>query len=84
MVFTCSKPTIETLEQGVKCSKFKIMTPEQRHPRRSNVVIVSFEHVFTMIKAVGGTFLECFYIVALARVNNKRSYRSSFGRYLCI
>ena len=28
---TCSKLTKETLEQGVKCSKLAIKTPERRH-----------------------------------------------------
>ena len=44
--FTCSKLTIETLEQGVKyAQKLSITTPEQRQWRRSGVFIVDFEHV---------------------------------------
>ena len=44
--FTCSKVTIETLEQGVKiCSKLTIKTPERRQWHRSVVFIVNFEHV---------------------------------------
>ena len=42
---TCSKLTIETLEQDVKCSKLTIKTPERRHWRHQNdaigVVLVS-------------------------------------------
>ena len=39
---TCSKLTIETLEQGVKiCSKLTIKTPE----RRSGVFIVNFDNI---------------------------------------
>ena len=30
-VFSCSKLTIETLEQGELCSKLTIKTPERRH-----------------------------------------------------
>ena len=44
-VITCSKLTIETLEQCVKCSKLTIKTPERRHWRHQNdaigVVLVS-------------------------------------------
>ena len=43
---TCSKLTIETLEEGLKyCSKFTIKTPERRHCRCSGVFIVNFEHI---------------------------------------
>ena len=42
LVFTCSKLTIETLEQNVKyVPKLTIKTPE----RRSDVFIVNFEHI---------------------------------------
>ena len=45
-VFTCSKLTIETLEQGVKyVPKLIIKTPERRQLRRSGVFIVNFEHI---------------------------------------
>ena len=45
-VFTCSKFTIETLEQGVKkCSKLQIKIPERRQWRRSSIFIVNFEHI---------------------------------------
>ena len=44
---TCSKLTIETLEQGLKeiCSKLTIKTPERRQWRCSSVFIVNFEHI---------------------------------------
>ena len=48
-VITCSKLTIETLEQGVKygeiCSKLTIKAPERRHWGCSDVFIVNFEHI---------------------------------------
>ena len=41
---TCSKLTIETLEQVMKiCSKLKIRIPERW--RRSGTFIVNFEHI---------------------------------------
>ena len=40
LTFTCSKPTIETLEKGVKiCSKVTVKTPEQRRTYRQAVKI---------------------------------------------
>ena len=45
-VFTCSKLTIKTLEQGVKyVPKLIIKTPERRQLRLSRVFIVNFEHI---------------------------------------
>ena len=44
---TCSKLTIEALEQGVKyVSKLKIKTPERRQRR---VFIVKFEHISHLV-----------------------------------
>ena len=44
-MFTCSKPTVETLEKGVKrcetCSKLTINTVE----RRCGDFILNFEHI---------------------------------------
>ena len=42
LAFTCSKSTIETLEEGVKCSILTIKAPE-RHC--SVVFIFTFEHI---------------------------------------
>ena len=42
LAITCSELTKETLEQGVKCAKLAIKTPERRHWRHSGVFIVSF------------------------------------------
>ena len=48
--FTCSKLTIETLEQGVKiCSKLTIKKPERRQWSRSGVFIVNFEHISHLV-----------------------------------
>ena len=45
-VFTCSKFTIETPEQGVKyVQSYALKTPEPRQWRRSGVFIVKFEHI---------------------------------------
>ena len=46
---TCSKLTTEPLEQGVKCSKLTIKTPERSHWRRSGVFIVNFEHILHFV-----------------------------------
>ena len=44
--FTCSKLTIETLEQGVKyVQKLTIKTPERHHRRFSGFFIVNFERI---------------------------------------
>ena len=45
--FTCSRLTIETLEQSVNYvqSKLTIKTPERRHWRRVGVFIVNVEHI---------------------------------------
>ena len=47
LVFTCSKLTIETLEQArcEICSKLTIKIPERRQWRRSGIFIVNFEHI---------------------------------------
>ena len=43
---TCTKLTIETLEQRCEiCSKLTIKTPKRRHWRRFHVFIVNFEHI---------------------------------------
>ena len=43
---TCSKLTIETLEQRREiCSKLTIKTPKRRHWRCFGVFIVNFEHI---------------------------------------
>ena len=51
--FTCSKLTIETLEQGLGtrkiCSKLTIKIPEQPQWRRSGIFIVNFEHVSHLV-----------------------------------
>ena len=44
--FTCSKLTIETLEQRCEiCSKLTIKTPKRRQWRRFGVFIFNFEHI---------------------------------------
>ena len=43
---TCSKLTIETLEQSCEiCSKLTIKTPKRHHWRRFGVFIVNFQHI---------------------------------------
>ena len=46
-VFTCSKLTIETLEQ--LCSKLTIKAAERRQWHRSDVFIVKFEHISHLV-----------------------------------
>ena len=46
---TCSKLTIETLEQGVKCSNLAIKIPERRHWHRSGIFNVNFEHISHLV-----------------------------------
>ena len=46
---TCSKLTIETLEQCEICSKFTIKIPERRHLRRSGIFIVNFEQILHLV-----------------------------------
>ena len=43
--FTCSKLTIETLEQNVKYVQLTRKTLERRQWRRSGVFLVNFEHI---------------------------------------
>ena len=51
--FTCSKFTIETLEQGCEiCSKLTIKTPKRRQWRRFGVFIVNFEHISHLCSSV--------------------------------
>ena len=48
---TCSKLTIEILEQGVKyVQKVTIKTPERRQWRCSGVFIVNFEHISHLVQ----------------------------------
>ena len=43
---TCSKLTMETLEQKCEiCSQLTIKTPKRRHWRHFGVFIVNFEHI---------------------------------------
>ena len=48
-LITCSKLTIEALQQGVN------QTPEQRYWRRSGVFIANFEHMSHLV--LGAVFL---------------------------
>ena len=48
-VFSCSKLTIETLEQGLKCLNLTIKTPERHHWHHSGVFIVDFEHISHLV-----------------------------------
>ena len=51
LTFTCSKSTIETLEERCEiCSKLKIRTPERW--RRSGIFIVNFEHISHLSSSV--------------------------------
>ena len=51
--FTCSKLTIETLEQRCQiCSKLTIQPPKRRHRRRFGNVIVNFEHISHLCSTV--------------------------------
>ena len=45
---TCSKLTIETLEQGEICSKLTIKIPERRR-RRPGIFIVNFEYILHLV-----------------------------------
>ena len=46
LIFTCSKSTIETLDEKREiCLKLTIKTPERCQLRRSTVFIVNFEHI---------------------------------------
>ena len=51
--FTCSKLTIETLEQGVKyvqsCSKLTTTVPERCQWRRSGIFIVNSEYISHLV-----------------------------------
>ena len=50
MAFTCSKSTIETLEQGIKY--FQELTteiPERRQWRLFGVFLVNFEHISHLV-----------------------------------
>ena len=59
---TCSKLTIETLEQRCEiCSKLTIKPPERRHWRRSGGFIINFEHISHLCSSVS--------IVKLKHVN---------------
>ena len=50
---TCSKLTIETLEQRCEiCSKLTIKTPKRRHWRRFDVFIDNFEHISHLCSSV--------------------------------
>ena len=50
---TCSKLTIETLEQGCEIgSKLTIKTPKRRHWRRFGVFTVNFEHISQLCSSV--------------------------------
>ena len=50
---TCSKLTIETLEQGCEiCSKLTIKTPKRRHWRRFGAFTVNFEHISHLCSSV--------------------------------
>ena len=52
-VTTCSKLTIETLKQGLKCvPKLSIKTSERRKWRHSGVFIVNFEHIYSNLLLV--------------------------------
>ena len=46
---TCSKSTVETVEQSEICFTFTIKTPEQRHLRLFGVFIVVFEHISLLV-----------------------------------
>ena len=47
---TCSKLTIEILEQELKlCSKLTIKTPERSQWGRSGVFIVNFEYISQLV-----------------------------------
>ena len=50
---TCSKLTIETLEQKCElCSKLTLKTPKRRQWRRFGVFIVNFEHISHLCSSV--------------------------------
>ena len=53
IAITCSKLTIETVEQRREiCSKLTINTPKRRHWRRFSVFIVNFEHISHLCSSV--------------------------------
>ena len=56
---TCSKLTIETLEQRREiCSKLTIKTPKRRHWRCFGVFIVNFEHISHLFSSVSTANFE--------------------------
>ena len=58
-VITCSKLTIETLEQGFEiCSKLTIKTPKRRHWRGFGFFIVNFEHISHLCSSVSIVNIE--------------------------
>ena len=61
-VITCSKLTIETLEQGVKYLPIK--TPKRRLGRHSGVVNVNFEHILLL------TLFNMFLLLTLSRLGS--------------
>ena len=53
LTFTCSKLTLETLEQWCEiCSKFTIKPPKRRQWRRFGDFIVNFEHISHLCSSV--------------------------------
>ena len=53
LAFTCSKLTIETLEQKYEiCSKFTVNPPKRRRWRRFGGFIVIFEHISHLCSSV--------------------------------
>ena len=72
--FSCSKLTIETLEQRFEiCSKLTIKTPKRRR-RRFGVFIVNFEHISHLCSSVS--------IVNFERVNAGWGYLIIALRFL--
>ena len=80
---TCSKSTIETLEQRCKiCSKLTIKPPKRRHWRRFGIFIVNFEHISHLCSAILLLTLssKCWLGMRLIRVFHKNvKYLKNMG-----
>ena len=63
LTFTCSKLTLETLEQRCEiCSKLTIKPPKRRQWRRFGDFIVNFEHISHLCSSV--SFLAVEHVIA--------------------
>ena len=79
LTFTCSKLTMETLQQRYEiCSKLTIKSPKRRHWRRSGIFIVNFEHISHLCSTVSIVNFE--HVIAGWDRNNIFFDRTNNGR----